>query len=154
MHVFFMCFLWLVGPSLWLLSHGFDVCLYIHILVHSLSPSVTVLLQLIAEFPSLTFVTLYIPFVCIKQSEVNLFMNIRLRPIQMSNDINITHTDDNYYDFFECYVYKMIMFVLHVILLCRVGEGPITTALVISFFNTEFILLFVLLGSAIQRGLS
>ena len=72
----------------------------------------------------------------------------------MSNDINITHTDDNYYDFFECYVYKMIMFVLHVILLCRVGEGPITTALVISFFNTEFILLFVLLGSAIQRGLS
>ena len=28
-------FLWPVGPSLWLLSHGFDVCLYIYIYIYS-----------------------------------------------------------------------------------------------------------------------
>ena len=45
----------------------------------------------------------FIPFVCIKQSEVNLFMLIRLRSIQMSYDIYIVH---NYYDLFVYYVYK------------------------------------------------
>ena len=33
----------------------------------------------------------FIPFVCIKQSEVNLFMIIRHRPMQMSNNVYITH---------------------------------------------------------------
>ena len=41
----------------------------------------------------------FIPFVCIKQSEVNLFMIIRHRHMQMSIDINNDNTHDNYYDF-------------------------------------------------------
>ena len=31
MYMYMYIFLWPVGPSLWLFSHGFDVCLYIYI---------------------------------------------------------------------------------------------------------------------------
>ena len=69
---------------------------------------------------------------CIKQSEVNLLIVIRLTPIQMSNDINIIH---NYYNLFVYYVYKYCLFYTCVILLWHVGEGPVPTVLVTNSIN-------------------
>ena len=66
-----------------------------------------------------SFATLYLLYV-LKQWEVNLFMIILFRPIKMTNDVYIIHNLLVYY-----------IYVLFVILFCRIGEGSVLTALVI-----------------------
>ena len=64
-----------------------------------------------------SFATLYLLYV-LKQWEVNLFMIILFRPIKMTNDVYIIHNLLVYY-----------IYVLFVILFCRIGEGSVLNGL-------------------------
>ena len=83
MHVFVMYFLYL----------KIDIKLSSVDSIHSVLHSFTLVNSRISVLDFCYF----IPLVCIKQSEVNLFMTILLRPIQMTND--------NIYIYIYIYIY-------------------------------------------------